>query len=86
MLTGAKKSANIIYNSPRKDFNIEKVIIEKLVSLFIFLQRRIKKLGRPVSTEHYRLLKEDAIDEDKIMWTHPTLWEYIWFRLSRGVK
>lgn len=40
-----KESTNIIYNSLKRDFQIEKIIIERPISKILFLKRRIKKLG-----------------------------------------
>lgn len=45
MLAGTKSITNIIYHSLKNNFNIEKVIIEKPVPIFVFLKRRIKRLG-----------------------------------------
>ena len=45
ILSGQNKSTNIIFNSLRKEFTIEKVIIEKHIPMGRFFKRRIKTLG-----------------------------------------
>ena len=45
ILSGKDKSTNIIYNSLKRDFKIEKIIIEKHVPLVRYFKRRIITLG-----------------------------------------
>lgn len=45
MLGGAKTTTNIIYNSLKDDFKIDKVIIEQPPSRAGIIRRRVKKLG-----------------------------------------
>lgn len=45
MLAGKKESTNVIYNSLKDDFKIEKVILEERVPRNRVLRRRSKKLG-----------------------------------------
>jgi methionyl-tRNA formyltransferase len=45
MLAGEGESTNIIYNSLKEEFAIERVIIEEPVPKSQFLKRRVKKLG-----------------------------------------
>lgn len=45
ILAGQGITSNIVYNSIKKDFNIEAIIFEKQVSRKTLLKKRIKKLG-----------------------------------------
>ena len=45
MLGGAKTTTNIIYNSLKDDFKIDKVIIEQPPNRAGIIRRRVKKLG-----------------------------------------
>ena len=45
LLAGEWKTTAIVYNTLKKKFNIEKIIIEKPVPKIDFLKKRIKKLG-----------------------------------------
>jgi len=45
LLGSSSSSTNILYNSLKSDFKIQKVIIEEKESKFLFFKRRLRKMG-----------------------------------------